>query len=837
MIGPNGSGGKERIWGEIEVTDLPFGLRRESMVDEYGRAAQPLPKRRSAMAVCLPVICYLALARSLALASENSSGGNGVPETGANLATSHVSGHESESSSDSNRDNVLNEVIVTARRQYENMQTVPISMTVFSADDLREHNVTTMQDLSMLVPSLAINNETSLGSALVLRGQGTILGAPPGVIVYFAEVPVIDSQSGLSMVQGGLTTGEFYDLANVQVLNGPQGTLFGRNTTGGAILITPQRPTDQLDGYAQLTVGEYGWREFEGATNVPLANQALRVRLSADISTRDGYTIDVGPSFPGRDYDNRHYQAARLSAVWTPFDGFENYLIANIYNRDQHGPGNVLVAVSPDSQASLAFPAIWQYLAEQQARGPRSTSLSADQIDRQLQYGFFDTTTWSASKWLQLKNIIAYQADKNTIGATDFDGTPFPLQDLSILNRWSGAGEKYTEELQLSGRTDGTALKWLAGVYYEYGRPTDTPEYVTTEPTPLPSGQWVPISVLVQGGTVQRSLAVYGQGIYDLSNLSSSLEHMRLTAGVRYTWDKATQYSNIYIPTFGNVCVFTPGIAPACQLSLNGAWSAPTATIALEDQLTPEVLAYLTIRRGYKSGGFNTLTPLTFNGRTFDPEYVTDTEIGLKADWDIWGIHGRSDVDAFYTRYEDIQRTVPVEYNDIASPLTVNAARATIAGFEMSQTLGLTEHFEALLSYSYLESTYNSYVAPVGGDLSNKPFPYTPRNKVSLTGLYRAPLPLRLGQLAASATYSYQSAVSGGVGGGTYNEIEGYGLLNLRVNWRYAIGSPLEASLFVTNATNKTHVTKLSESYTGYGVNYVNYGEPRIVGAQLRYSF
>lgn len=731
----------------------------------------------------------------------------------------------------------LEEVIVTARRVPESLQRVSIAVTALSADDVRNSSITSMQDLSILVPSLAINNEASLGPAFVLRGQGTILGAPPGVIVYFAEVPAINSQTGLGLAQGGLMTGQLFDLASVEVLKGPQGTLFGRNTTGGAILITPAKPTGDLEGYAQLTVGDYRWREFEGALNVSLAENKLLLRLAYDVASRDGYTLDIGPFFSGRDYDDRQYQAARLSAVWRPTDAFENYLIASIYDRDQHGPGGVLDAVDPDGLGAAAFPAITQYLAEQELRGARRTSLSGRQFDRQQQYGVFDIVRWDLTQRLQLRNITAYQRDKNTVGIVDSDFTTFALQEASIPEKWAGAGEKFTEELQLSGHSSGEDITWVLGGYYEYERPTATSDFDVAAPAQVGPGQYVPTLIVVRGGTTQRSRALYGQATYGLGVLSRSLERMKLTAGLRYTWDDAVQSSSIYIPTFGNVCAFTSGTAPGCVLSPSGAWSAPTWTVALEAQATPKVFAYVTSRRGYKSGGFNLTTPLHAERSTYGPERVTDVELGVKADWQHGGVSARTNVAAFYADYAGVQRTIPVVINDISAPLTENAARATIAGIELEQIVVVTKHSEVSLSYSYLDSKYKEFFSPVTGDMSGQPFPYTPRNKVSISGLYHSPLPSGLGDITARVTYSYQSSVSGQVGGGPLDAIDGYGLLNLRVSCDHILGSRLDASLFVTNATNEIYVTKLSETYRSYGVNGVVYGEPRMVGAQVRYTF
>ncbi|HEX4504206.1 MAG TPA: TonB-dependent receptor plug domain-containing protein, partial [Alphaproteobacteria bacterium] len=284
----------------------------------------------------------------------------------------------------------VEEVIVTARRKEERLQAVPVAVTAFDPVQLKDRNITSAQDLGLYVPSLVINNNAGIAPGFVLRGQGSTLGAGPGVVAYFAEVPIIGGQNATGAFQGGTGPGQYYDLENVQVLKGPQGTLFGRNTTGGAVLFTPQKPKDDFDGYGQLTLGDYDWREEEAALNIPLVPDRLLLRVAGDVSMRDGYTRDVGPFFPGRDYDNRDYWAFRLSLVARPSDDFENYLIASSLYTHENGTGGSIFAVKPGGLAVSAFPAIADYLAVQQGLGPRATELSGAQIEKQWTYGVID---------------------------------------------------------------------------------------------------------------------------------------------------------------------------------------------------------------------------------------------------------------------------------------------------------------------------------------------------------------------------------------------------------------------------------------------------------------
>ncbi|MDB5394365.1 MAG: TonB-dependent receptor [Rhodospirillales bacterium] len=732
----------------------------------------------------------------------------------------------------------LEEVIVTARRREERLQSVPVSVTAFSARQLEQNNITSTQDLGLFVPSLVLNNNTGFAPGLVLRGQGSTLGAGPGVLVYFAEVPFVSGENATGQFQGGTGPGMFYDLENIQVLKGPQGTLFGRNTTGGAVLVTPHKPANNLEGYGQVTLGDYDWHEVEGVLNVPLVSDRVLLRVAADVSMRDGYTRDAGPFFPGQDYDNRDYWAFRGSLVLRPSDDFENYIIASSLYVHQTGTGGSLFAVKPDSLATNAFPGIFAYLALQQRLGPRKTELSSEQIDKQWTYGVIDIARWDIADDLIFRNIGGYLVDKNSSGIIDFDHTPFAIQDLKAPQGWAGAGKQFSEEVQLNGKSTDGRLQWTVGGYLEYDKPTATPEYEVTVPIAPAGGTYAPALIVVKGSTTQRTQAVYGQATYDLSGLWPVLDGLKLTAGLRYTWDYRSDNGNIYISTSNNSCAERVGFHyPDCNLGVSGRFHAPTWTLGIDYQIAPQTLLYIAGRRGYKSGGFNLNTPEHSVFSTFKPELVTDVEIGIKTDWTLLGVKARTNIDAFHTDYTNIQRSVTELINGLSSPVTENAAVATIEGVELEGTLVPTANTEILFAYSYLASKYDQYISPTQGSLVSLRFPFTPKDKVRLTGRYHLPVPADWGSIDLSATYLLQSSITAGPGYDATDVIHGYDQINLRLDWGGIAGGRFDASLFVTNAADTVCVTRISALYSVFGVAGASYGEPRMFGVQLRYQF
>ena len=732
----------------------------------------------------------------------------------------------------------LEQVIVTARRREEKLQNVPLAVTVFSQAQLEDRNITSPQDLGLFAPSLVINNNAGVAPGFVLRGQGLTLGAGPGVVAYFAEVPFPSGQNATGAFQGGTGPGNFYDLENVQVLKGPQGTLFGRNTTGGAILFTPAKPRNDYDGYADLTLGDYNWHEVQGALNIPGVPDKLLLRVAGDMSMRDGYTRDVGPYFPGQDYDNRDYWALRASAVLRPNDDFENYLILTSLYLHQAGTGASLIAVKPGGLAVEAFPAIDAYLAVQQTLGPRQTELSSAQIDKQWTYGLVDIARDDIGDDLTLKNIAGYMVEKNSTGIIDVDSSPFAIQDTFAPKGWSGASAQSSDELQLAGKSAGGRLQWTFGGYLEYDRPTDMPEYSVSIPVLGASGTYQPSRIVAEGRTTQRTQALYGQATYELGGLSPALDDVKLTGGYRYTWDYRSDVSDIFSPTSGGKCIERTGfVFPDCELGKSGRFHAPTWTLGLDYQLTPDTLLYVTGRRGYKSGGFNLNTPEHSTYSSFQPELVTDVEIGAKADWTLFGIRGRANLDLFHTDYSNIQRAISVLINGLSSPVTENAAVATIEGVELEGTFIPLPRTEISLAYSYLSSKYDRYYSPVLGNLSGLAFPFAPKNKVSITGRYHLLASADWGDISLGGSYLVQSAVNTGPDFDATNIIQGYDLINLRLDWSGIAGSNFDAALFVTNAADTVYKTRVSSLYNVFGIAGADYGEPRIFAAQLSYRF
>ena len=329
------------------------------------------------------------------------------------------------------------DIIVTARRVEERLQDVPISITVMNQSQLEAHNVVAAEDLARTTPSLQVNNNFGSDNTMFsLRGFTQDIGSAPTVGTYFGDV-VAPRGGGFSTPSGdGAGPGTFFDLQNVQVLKGPQGTLQGRNTTGGAVMLVPQRPTRKLEGYVEGSIGNYNDRGVQAVLNVPLSD-SVRVRLGVDRQLRDGYLVNASGVGP-RDYGNVNYTALRGSIVADLTPDIENYTIASYSNSNTHGSVQKLIATTSGiGTTGVPGGALESFGIDQLRRqaGLGFYGMLADMPDsntRTRQWQVINTTKWQASDNLTIKNIISYAQYRQQLRQPEF-GTAFKITNVNDL--------------------------------------------------------------------------------------------------------------------------------------------------------------------------------------------------------------------------------------------------------------------------------------------------------------------------------------------------------------------------------------------------------------------
>jgi iron complex outermembrane recepter protein len=770
-------------------------------------------------------------------------------------------------------ENVIGEVVVTAQRREERAQDVPVVVNAFSEERLEQLDINEPQDLYGTVPSLVVGNQgTSSREAqsFSIRGQATGYQSSPAVVIYLNEVPLPSTGLGL---QGG--PGLIADLESVQVLSGPQGTLFGRNTTGGAVLYSPRKPSNTFGGYLEGSFGNYDMKGVEGAINVPLVPDKLLVRAVGAFQDRRGYTEDI---VWNKWRDDTHWASGRLGVTFRPTESIENYLLLYLSDSSNNGAGHIHQNFNIPALQALQFcyegPSIPftiascdVYRAQSQIAdqiGPRKTRFNVDTYSKIRTWGAINTTSFEINDKLTFKNIFSYQQLK-TDAAWDQDATPlqqyelnqsapnpnFPVPGLvefglprlgynnGVPNLGESRGsEQLTEEVQLQGQMLDDRLNFVVGAFYYKSQsigknPSAQIIYCPAEFTGLCPAN------LSGGGGSNESKAIYAQATVDLGVLTPALDRLRFTAGLRKTWDEI--------------------IGETDRVLLSNAVlesDAPTWTVGLDYRPIDNLLIYGKASRGYKAGGFNgvAVRPET---TTFDPEKLTTYEAGFKSDWRIADMPVRLNGAYYYSDYTNIQRpTGDFNPDNNQSGAQILGAEATIQGFELEGMVRPHRYVELGGSLSYTDPKYekfetvvflptqacNGLVAPGGlADFSCMPFQFTTEWIYNIYGSVDLPIPERLGELSLYVSYSHVGEQPTAPLGNAITEpgsvLESHGLLNASLTWKDVAQSGVDLTLFGNNLTDETYRVSNSNVYGSLLVQSALYGEPRMYGLKLRYRF
>ena len=593
-----------------------------------------------------------------------------------------------------------NTIVVSARRREESLQDIPVAVSAFSAETLATRQISQTQDLERITPSLQFKpagqlSGNSSASVVFIRGIGQLdptAAVDPGVGVYIDEVYVGRSVGG---------TIEFGDIASVEVLRGPQGTLFGRNTIGGAILVRTREPElGEFSARGRVRVGTDDLVEGFAALNLPLGGNAA-ARVSGGFRQRDGYVIRA---FDGLDLGNEDVYTLNGAFLWEATPDFEIQLRADYTNRDENGAPFTFAGINENAAvpaivsvaagcpgATMPFPGTpapgapfvpniddARCANDFQALGNFANGGTADVLSTSEVWGVSGTAELRLSDAFTLKSITAYRSTESR-GIRDADNTPF----LIITTDVGSEAEQFSQELQL--QYSGTSVDAILGGYYF---DEDTVERASV-PLSFPPSPPVIASILAGGpgsrdlqfSTLEtRSWAIFGEVDVNVTDALS------VSGGLRYTEDRKS-YTGIVMNLFpGDQS--DPSPLPTMAIPDGGplfiypdlnrdTYDALTGSASISYEFAPWLNGYLSYSRSFKSGGFNTrynAPPPGFRPVSFDEESVDSYETGLKADWgDI-----RINLAAFQADYADIQ----LIFRQGVVPLLFNAGEARIRGFE-----------------------------------------------------------------------------------------------------------------------------------------------------------
>ncbi|OAN56220.1 TonB-dependent receptor [Sphingobium sp. TCM1] len=759
------------------------------------------------------------------------------------------------------------DIVVTARRIEENVQTVPVAVTALSGDALTTAQVSDITDLQRTAPSLTVATGAPSASSfafVAIRGQGSLnasVAVDPAVAIYIDGVYVPRPSQGQV---------ELTDLDRAEILRGPQGTLFGRNSTGGALNLFTVDPQQEFSARIKAGYGNYNAFQGGAMVNVPLGDQ-LALRLNYDYKERDGYGRNVTLDRPVNDLKSH---AVRGKLKWEAPDGNFSVVLAGDYNHQKDsGQLVTLAAANPLSPLGGIFPldpnpadatpvgpslaAIMNSFAHNKSNWyeTNGTGYSAN-ANVPLLLPYNDTKTYGFSATVKasvgsadIKSITAYRYS-NARGFIDLDATPIP-----VLSTESGYLSKaFSQELQLSADlTD--RFNIISGLYYS--RETGV-EFSDFQPFGLFKDMGPPPSVGYVGRNdadiTNTTFGGYLQGYYNLT------DKLRLAAGLRWTWDKrAVELHNLQVSGApGNAVYFNSaagGFRPNCTIVPDDGNPAnctqtnrvkfdyPAWTIGLDYQATDGLFLYAKSSRASHAGGWNLRIGAV---PAFSPEELTDVEFGFKAD--MFDRRLRLNMAVFHSWLKDSQRVVSVGVGNppISTSFISNAGDIQLDGVELETVLIPWRGMQVQGNLSYLSGKFDrgSFV-DASGDRSNEPLIQVPQVQYSIgatqvvpTGIGEASFHLDYSYVSSQRFYTSQgNPANGGDVQNRLGKIPIYGLLSGRIALKFD-NPGSELAVWGRNLTKKKYVTRaFPDLYTDLGIATEYVGEPRTYGLTLSYTF
>jgi iron complex outermembrane receptor protein len=752
----------------------------------------------------------------------------------------------------------LEEVVVTARRREESLQDVPVAISAFGEFELESRGIDELGQLNAVAPNISL-----YGGMATADSQGSFrMRGVPGVATYVDGV-------WQSTTDGMFTLG-VVEVDRIEVLRGPQGTLFGKNAMGGALQYVTRQPGESFGARLGLTGGSYGRRDSTLAVDLPLSD-TVKTKFTAASLYRDGFVDSLSVNRSWGDVNDSMYRA---DVLWEPSDTFTARFVAESSEVDRWGPARVLLGMgdpvydpvtgrnsNPRAQAyanigmpltnlthAAGYPGgeVGEYQNKSLWEG-RGLRVDLDRYTLDLNWYFRDN--------LQLRSITGYREHYRT-AQTDFDAT----EAFFIERDFRGAGEQLTQELQLIG--EGDRFSWVAGVFF-FDERSDGRTWTWVAPEfrdpalraqALAGGLGVtPQSVAVPPVTLDSlsradtdGWAVFADGTFDIT------DRMALSLGIRQQEEDLSTGAlrpAIAAPELPGTDPAGDDFANVGRLNnFNDSFDAFTWRAALQYQFTPRVMGYVGYSEGFGAGGISVPNlpqyPDVPTQIPYEPETLQNFEIGMRADW-LDGLV-RTNVTAFQGEYDDIQVTNYLftrcdGFPTCDGPLTqlpnlhtTNAAKADVKGVELESTFLPGENWRINFNLGRLDAEYTEVGAAADAVYVGAPFAQAPEWTTSLSVAYTA-------DLASGATltprfdYTWTDDYTLATDYRNQNYQQAYGLLNFRLTYD-APDARWQLALFGTNLTDEYYMSSGFYSESNQ-LNFVTLGRPREVGASLSFTF
>ena len=684
------------------------------------------------------------------------------------------------------------DIIVTARKRAETLQSVPVAISAFTGAQLIQKNITDIRGLATSTPGLVLvqgpRSSTLFNASL--RGQvssDSSINSDSPIGLYVDNVYI-------GRTSGALTT--LFDVESVQVLRGVQGTLFGRNNTGGAILITTVKPQHEFDAKISVGAGNYDMRKFDGMVNIPVIDDKIAARVSASFQNRNGWLNNV-PTL-------KHFNSVDIFSVrgqlrLTPTDRWDTVIrYTNV------GADNRVNMPVPTGPGLGNTPPIGFYTTSSGTTG--TDRLDTQDISLDSTYEFTDA--------ISSKLTLAHR-QVNQRSNTDGDGYPVINNDIISIEKQ----KQNSAELQLSGKAVESRLNWVLGGFY-------------FRETGSSIANLYGLRLVRNAQARNQSAAGYAHADFDL------LDQLSVGGGVRYTKEKRRLIAG---DVFNGTCLLPAALrdtAGVCKGTFDASYNYWSWDATINYKPSRDLLIYARAGRGQKAGGFNLSISAVAQGTPFRPEVANDIEGGIKATW-LDGVL-RTNLAVYRTKYSDIQRR-----RILTDPLTGgtvqridNAAKATIKGVEAEVFVKPIDLLTLEGTFAYTDAQYDRFVLsdlPNAPDLSANRFPLVAKYTYSLGGTFNLPLS-SLGTLSMHADYSYRSRTEFIVVNVPGLSQKGFAQLNGRVSLPLG-DTGATVSLFGTNLTNKKYNVNATQLTPGQPFNLLYRGTPRLYGIELSWAF
>jgi iron complex outermembrane receptor protein len=708
---------------------------------------------------------------------------------------------------------ILEDVVVTAERRTENIRDVPVAISAFSGEELAVRNISSLQDLKLIAPSVQIGSDEGTSTKVRIRGIGSFSGEEPAVAQIQDGMPY--STEGYGNL-GGLGNVSFLDVDRVEVLRGPQGTLGGRNATAGGIYVNSKQPTDTFQASIKGEVGNLDYYSVEGVLSGPIVADALSARLAVRTKQSDGW---IENTTLGEDLYGIDQREGRLSLLSRPTDNFSALLIVQA---DQNRGRQVSVAFG---RARPDQPSIYEVLG--------APIFDFDSNTLQMD----ETTSTDQKRWQGilrlnldlgfgvLSSISGYV--KRTVHDTyDEDASLIPTGIVGPDPFHSDAWQ-WSQELTLVADLGSRSDLIVGGLYTQNERFSEVD--LGLPYLGIPAGQ-----LYINDLKTLQSYGLYAQLRYRFT------DQLRLTAGARYVNDRKT--GSGMQDAFEGLLV---------QTSYNdGDWGATTPRVSFDWQPNEDLTLYVAAVRGFKSGG---IEMSSFPANRYEPEYVWNYESGIKFSSFEERLHGA--VTAFYMDYTNMQQTLAGLEPGVIAFRTVNAAKATIKGVELTLDAHLTTALHLTAAATYLDTEYDSLQSfdplypelgtpvPGGGllpvrDLSGNQLAGAPQWQYNVSGDYTIPFGEKFDGVLRAA-YSWVDDAPGDF----YNHPNGYtpsyGVLDVSAGIQARDGR-WRITAYGENVSDERYLIARSGSdgfSTGLWTSLYVFGDPRRYGLRLEASF